>query len=135
MNSPPEPGSPSPTTPSSGSPPPEEVQFPSGDTQDPDTDISRFSASQSSKKTTGTGFLSGLQLWKKDDATVSVGGKAARRAPLVATSTWVEGTQRGMKEELVDQAVADQLKRSKQSSSLLSCLTNLGPSRRIQRSV
>ena len=70
---------------------------------------------RSSKKTTRPGFLSGLKLWKKEDATISVGGKEVRRAPLVATLTWVEGTQRGMKEELADRAVADQLKRSKQS--------------------
>ena len=33
-----------------------------------------------------------------------------------ATSSWVEGTQRAMKEELVDQIVADQLKRSEWQS-------------------
>ena len=83
------------------------VQLPSGNTQDPDSDVPRISASQPSKKTTRTGFLSGLKLWKKEDATVSVGGKEVEGS-LIATWTWIEGRQRRMKEELVrDQAVAD----------------------------
>ena len=114
MNSPPEPGSPSPTTPSSGSPPPEELQLPSaGNTQEADTDTSRFFAAQP-KKSTRTGLLRGLKLWKKDEPTTSVSGKQERGASSGATLTWVEGTQRTMKEELVDQAMADHLKRSKQ---------------------
>ena len=113
MNSPPEPGSPSPTTPSSGSPPPDELQLPStGNTQELDTETSRFFNSQS-KRSTRTGVLRGLKLRKKEDTVTSVGGKQERGAPLSATSSWVEGTQRAMKEELVDQAVADQLKRSR----------------------
>ena len=113
MNSPPEPGSPSPTTPSSGSPPPDELQLPSaGNIQELDTDTSRFFNPQS-KRTTRTGVLRSLKLRKKEDTLTSVGGKQERGAPLSATSSWVEGTQRAMKEELVDQAVADQLKRSK----------------------
>lgn len=55
---------------------------------------------------------------------ISVSGKQERGAPLSATSSWVEGTQRVMKEELVDQAVADQLKRSKQPSSSLIRVTD-----------
>ena len=112
MNSPPEPGSPSPTTPSSGSPPPDELQLPSaGNTQEFDTDTSRLFQSQS-KKSSRTGVLRSLRLRKKEDTLTSVGGKQERGAPLSATSSWVEGTQRAMKEELVDQVVADQLKRS-----------------------
>jgi hypothetical protein len=117
MNSPPEPGSPSPTTPSSGSPPPDELQLPSaGNTQEADADTSRFFNAQS-KKPAGraSNFLRGLKLRKKDENTVSVGGKQERGGPSSATSSWVEGTQRAMKEELVDQAMADQLKRSKES--------------------
>ena len=122
MNSPPEPGSPSPTTPSSGSPPPDELQLPSGgNTQELDTDTSHFFSSQS-KRTTR--FLRGLKLRKKEDTAPSAGGKQERGAPLVSTSTWVEGTQRAMKEELVDQAVADQLKRSKESPPFLNYVTD-----------
>ena len=111
MNSPPEPGSPSPTTPSSGSPPPDELQLPSGgNTQEPDADASRFFGSQS-KRSTRTGVLRSLKLRKKEDTVIS-SGKQERGGPLGATSSWVEGTQRAMKEELVDQAVADQFKRS-----------------------
>ncbi|KAF9653357.1 hypothetical protein BDM02DRAFT_3107974 [Thelephora ganbajun] len=111
MNSPPEPGSPSPTTPSSGSPPPDELQLPSiGNTQEPDTDTSRFFNSQS-KRSARTGVLRSLKPRKKEDTIISTGGKQERGAPLSATSSWVEGTQRTMKEELVDQGVADQLKR------------------------
>jgi len=112
MNSPPEPGSPSPTTPSSGSPPPDELQLPSTEhTQE--ADASLFATSQS-KKATRTGFLRGLKLRKKDDTKISTGGggKQERGSLVGATSSWVEGTQRAMKEELVDQNVADQLKRS-----------------------
>ncbi|KAF9779167.1 hypothetical protein BJ322DRAFT_1088940 [Thelephora terrestris] len=110
MNSPPEPGSPSPTTPSSGSPPPDELQLPSaGNTQELE-DTSRFFASQS-KKPSRTGFLRGLKLRKKEDTAASGSGKQERGAPLSATSSWVEGTQRAMKEELVDQALVDHLKR------------------------
>lgn len=116
MNSPPEPGSPSPTTPSSGSPPPDELQLPSaGNTQELDADTSRFFSR--SKKSTRTGFLRGFKLRKEEDAGVSVGGKQERGAPFSVTSTWVEGTQRTMKEELVDQVVVDNLKRSRRSSS------------------
>jgi hypothetical protein len=109
MNSPPEPGSPSPTTPSSGSPPPDELQLPStANTQELDTDPSRFFNSQSKRTTrTGTGLLRSLKLRKKEDTLTSVGGRQERGAPLSATSSWVEGTQRAMKEELVDQAIAD----------------------------
>lgn len=115
MNSPPEPGSPSPTTPSSGSPPPDELQLPStGNTQELDADTPRSFASQS-KKSGRTGMLRGLRLRKKEDPLISIGGKQERErgAPLSATSSWVEGTQRAMKEELVDQGVVDHLKRSK----------------------
>ena len=120
MNSPPEPGSPSPTTPSSGSPPPDELQLPhAGNIQELDADTSRFFTSQPKRTTRATGFLRNLKLRKKEDAAVSGGGKQERGAPLVATSTWVEGTQRAMKEELVDQTVADQLKRSKESPSFV----------------
>ena len=66
---------------------PGELQLPSGDAQDPDTDVSRFSDSQSSKKTTRTGFLGGLKLWKNEGPTISVCGKEAQRASLVTTST------------------------------------------------
>jgi len=112
MNSPPEPGSPSPTTPSSGSPPPDELQLPSGgNTQELDADTSRFFSSQPKKSTRTAGVLRGLKLRKKEDISISVGGRQERGAPLSATSSWVEGTQRAMKEELVDQIVADQLKR------------------------
>lgn len=75
-------------------------------------DPSRYFNSQS-KKTTRTGILRGLRLRKKEETLISVGGKQERGAPLSATSNWVEGTQRAMKEELVDQAVVDQLKRSR----------------------
>lgn len=119
MNSPPEPGSPSPTTPSSGSPPPDELQLPSaGNTQELDADTSRFFNPQPKRSTRADGVLRKLKLRKKDDTSVSVGGKQERGAPMSATSSWVEGTQRAMKEELVDQAVADQLKRSKYLLSL-----------------
>jgi len=57
-------------------------------------------------------MLRGLKLRKKEDTVISVGGKQERGAPMNATSSWVEGTQRAMKEELVDQAVADHLRRS-----------------------
>ena len=135
MNSPPEPGSPSPTTPSSGSPPPDELQLPSaGNTQDPDADASRFFSSQS-KKNTRTGFLRGFKLRKKEDPAVSVSGKQERGAPLSATSSWVEGTQRAMKEELVDQGVVDHLKRSKQILYLLSRIADGGRPRRVWRSL
>ena len=124
MNSPLEPGSPSPTTPSSGSPPPDELQLPSaGNTQELNTDTSHF-FSQSKKNTPRTGFLRGLKLRKKEDTTASVGGKQEREVPLVSTSTWVEGTQWAMKEELVDQAMADLLKRSKTFPSFLNCFAN-----------
>ena len=124
MNSPPEPGSSSPTTPSSGTPPPDEIQLlPPEDTRGLDADPSHFFPSQT-KKPTRTSFLRGLKLRKKEDTTASVGGKQERGAPLVATSTWVEGTQRAMKEELVDQAVADQLKRSTKSPLFLSRVTD-----------
>lgn len=120
MNSPPEPGSPSPTTPSSGSPPPDELQLPSaGNTQELDTDTSRFFPSQSKRTTRTGGMLRSLKLRKKEDTIISVGGKQERGVPSSATSSWVEGTQRAMKEELVDQAVADQLKRSEQLSLFL----------------
>ena len=119
MNSPPEPGSPSPTTPSSGSPPPDELQLPSAEhTQEADT--SPFSTSQSKKSTRAGGFLRGLKLRKKEDTKISIGGggKQERGSLVGATSSWVEGTQRAMKEELVDQNVADQLKRSELLSLL-----------------
>jgi hypothetical protein len=126
MNSPPEPGSPSPTTPSSGSPPPDELQLPSaGNTQELDTDTSHFFP-QSKRTTRATAFLRGLKLRKKEDATSSGSGKQERGAPLVSTSNWVEGTQRAMKEELVDQAVADQLKRSTKSPLFLDFVTYEG---------
>jgi len=57
---------------------------------------------------------------------ISASGKQERGAPMSATSNWVEGTQRAMKEELVDQAVADQLKRSKQSLSFLAHVADEG---------
>ena len=116
MNSPPEPGSPSPTTPSSGSPPPDELQLPSAEnTQEPDA--SPFFTLQS-KRSTRTAVLRKLKLRKKEDTIISVGGggKQERGGPVGATSSWVEGTQRAMKEELVDQIVADQLKRSEWQS-------------------
>ena len=50
---------------------------------------------------------------------ITIGGKQERGGPLGATSSWVEGTQRAMKEELVDQPFADHLKRSEQSLSSL----------------
>jgi hypothetical protein len=56
--------------------------------------------------------LRSLKLRKKEDTLMTVGGKQERGAPLSATSSWVEGTQRAMKEELVDQPFADHLKRS-----------------------
>lgn len=113
MNSPPEPGSPSPTTPSSGSPPPDELQLPSvGNTQEPETETSRFFGFHSKRSGRTGGVLRSLKLRKKEDTIVSTGGKQERGGPSSATSSWVEGTQRAMKEELVDQGVADLLKRS-----------------------
>ena len=120
MNSPPEPGSPSPTTPSSGSPPPDELQLPTaGNTQELDTDVSRIITSQPKRTSRAGGLLRNLKLRKKEDTIISVGGKQERGAPSTATSSWVEGTQRAMKEELVDQVLADQLKRSKRLPSFL----------------
>src|SRR5882762_6173199 len=99
MNSPPEPGSSSPTTPSSGSPPPDELQLPHAEnTQEPDTDRSHFFSSQPKRAARATGFLRGLKLRKKEDTTASVAGKQERGSPSVATSNWVEGTQRAIKE-------------------------------------
>jgi hypothetical protein len=116
MNSPPEPGSPSPTTPSSGSPPPDELQLPSAsNTQELDTHTSHFLGPHSKKPSRTAGVLRSLKLRKKEDTIISVGGRQERGVPLSATSSWVEGTQRAMKEELVDQAVVDQLKRSERS--------------------
>ena len=59
-------------------------------------------------------MLRKLMSRKKEDTATSTGGggKQDRGGPVSATSSWVEGTQRAMKEELVDQIVADQLKRS-----------------------
>ena len=112
MNSPPEPGSPSPTTPSSGSPPPDELQLPSaGNTQEPETDTSRFFGFKSKRTSRTSAVLRSLKL-RKEDTSTSTSGKQERGGPLGATSSWVEGTQRAMKEELVDQVVADLLKRS-----------------------
>lgn len=71
----------------------------------------RFSTSQQ-KRTNRSGFLRGFKLRKKEDTIASTSGKQERGAPLSATATWVEGTQRVVKEELVDQSVVDHLKRS-----------------------
>ena len=119
MNSPPEPGSPSPTTPSSGSPPPDEPQLlPTENTQEPDASPS---VDPRSKRTLRTGVLRKLMSRKKEDTLVPTGGngKQERRGPMSTTLSWVEGTQRAMKEELVNQIVVDKLKRSEWSLPLL----------------
>ena len=69
-------------------------------------------------------MLRGLKLRKKEDTLITVGGKQERGPPLSATSSWVEGTQRAMKEELVDQPFADHLKRSEKTLSSLIRITD-----------
>ena len=128
MNSPPEPGSTSPTTPSSGSPPPDELQLPStGNIQGLGTDTSRPIASQPKKPSRAAGLLRSLKLRKKEDAVIPVGGKQELGAPSTGTSSWVEGTQRAMKEELIDQATVNKLRRSEQFPSFLIHVANGDP--------
>lgn len=117
MNSPPDPGSPSPSTPSSGSPPPEEVNFQPAHTgrsyiENLTSQISTaFAGGSSSKRRLPTGSF-GVGSSARD-AKTRRRGESSRQNP---TSTVWEGMKEATggkkeKDELIDNALVEYLRK------------------------
>jgi len=118
MNSPPDPGSPTSSTPSSGSPPPEEVNYqPSSGTN---TYLSNLTShisntfggsSSASKRRLPAGSSFGAAASSRDAKTRRRGDTGGRQVPLTWESANKESGGKKEKDELIDNALVDYLRK------------------------
>src|ERR1700734_3789767 len=125
MNSPTEPGSPSPSTPSSGSPPPDEIEQIQADSRGGSIlgkfahSLTSGSSSSPSKRRLpgGSGFAAAsntrdAKTRRREDGMGMGGGGRDRDRRGGDREAWQEGKGRKDKDELVDGALVEHLRRS-----------------------